>query len=182
MADTLQIPLTNGGFTLIDALDWESSGATGACGKIITARPCDQRWNGQVRSSGTYARCSIRGVTVYLHRLIMSAPAGVKVDHRNLDELDNRRENLRFGTQKQNCGNRLKHRCSPWQHKGIRFHRGGWEVQVAGRYVGRFTGEAEAARAYDAAAIEEYGEFALLNFPNDARKLNRDDAFSKLGK
>ena len=39
---------------------------------------------------------------VQLHRLIMDAPKGLLVDHRNGDSLDNRRANLRLATHSQN--------------------------------------------------------------------------------
>lgn len=41
-----------------------------------------------------------------LHRLIMNAPKGKKVDHKNWDGLDNRKENLRYATNSENMQNR----------------------------------------------------------------------------
>ena len=41
-----------------------------------------------------YARSTIKGKDVYLHRFIMKAPDGMHVDHKNHCTLDNRRENL----------------------------------------------------------------------------------------
>lgn len=43
---------------------------------------------------------------LYLHRLLMGSPPGLKVDHRNHDTLDNRRANLRIVTNRQNNENR----------------------------------------------------------------------------
>jgi hypothetical protein len=56
------------------------------------------------------------------------------------------------------------------QFKGVHLHKEGkWVAQVVGRhcrYLGLFVREEDAARAYDAAALEIFGEFACLNFPN----------------
>lgn len=46
-----------------------------------------------------------------------------------------------------------------------------WAAQIGGksrtrqRRLGRYRTEEEAARAYDVAAVEEYGEKAIINFP-----------------
>jgi hypothetical protein len=43
---------------------------------------------------------------IYMHRLVMGAQKGETVDHINGDKLDNRKENLRIGTQTQNTYNK----------------------------------------------------------------------------
>lgn len=56
-------------------------------------------WHASPNKMGDYYAMSIDGDgrTVYMHRLIMAAPKGKIVAHRNSDTLDNRRENLRVG-------------------------------------------------------------------------------------
>lgn len=43
--------------------------------------------------------------TYLLHRIVMDAKPGELVDHKNQNPLDNRRENLRLCTRKQNAAN-----------------------------------------------------------------------------
>ncbi|KKN85724.1 hypothetical protein LCGC14_0275290 [marine sediment metagenome] len=107
--------------------------------------------------------------TIYMHRQIMKAPKGVLVDHVNHDTLDNRRiANLRVCTRSQNAANRKKTRGSS-RFKGVYWDKPKkkWRAQilVSGHYrnLGRFVNEADAGCAYNVAALEAWGEFALLN-------------------
>jgi hypothetical protein len=121
--------------------------------------------------SGAYAvartgRGPRRGKYVYMHNLIMGA---IGVDHISHNGLDNRRSNLRLATGSENNGNRRMRRRGSSQYKGVCRDRGRWTVAIVRdgkvRQLGRFLSEADAARAYDAAAREVYGPFACLNFP-----------------
>lgn len=53
-----------------------------------------------------YAYVMYNKKKIRLHRLITNAPKGLVVDHINGNTLDNRRENLRVCTQKENTQNR----------------------------------------------------------------------------
>ncbi len=100
-----------------------------------------------------------------LHRAILNAPVDMQVDHINGDPLDNRRENLRLATPSQNSAN-YKTR----EYKGVRrrWRKYSARVQHGGevKHLGMFSTAEEAARAYDRAAFEIWGEYARLNFPH----------------
>jgi hypothetical protein len=108
-------------------------------------------------------------VWIFLHRLVTAAPTGMQVDHCNQNKLDNRRANLRIASMSQNMGNRKKPSNKPYssRFKGVTLHRklGRWQAMCQDKYIGLFDDETTAARAYDAAALAAFGEFASLNFP-----------------
>lgn len=55
-----------------------------------------------------YARATINGKKIYLHRFVMSAPEYMHVDHKNHQTLDCRRENLEIVTHLENQKRRRK--------------------------------------------------------------------------
>lgn len=59
-----------------------------------------------------YARITLNGKKVALHRFITDCPDGFEVDHFNHHTLDNRRANLRICTHKQNKENELHARSN----------------------------------------------------------------------
>lgn len=113
-----------------------------------------------------------QGNRTALHRVILNAESKFEVDHINGNGLDNRRSNLRIATRQQNSANRVKGNFenATSAFKGI-YKRGEkrWVAQITinneNRHIGSFDNEENAARAYDAAALEAFGEFAKLNFP-----------------
>lgn len=112
--------------------------------------------------------------TVSLHRLILSATEKQSVDHINRDPLDNRRSNLRFANQSQNCRNRSKIRkTTTSKYKGVSYRKdtNKWVARVRTKTNGKeqshfymcFNTEQDAALAYNLAAQKIFGEFACLN-------------------
>ncbi len=84
----------------------------------------------------------------------------------------NCRLNLRVCTQHENRRNIPKQRNGRSPFKGVYYHRHGRicsQLWVGGRlrWLGFFPDEISAAKAYDHAAVEAFGEFARLNFPRE---------------
>lgn len=128
----------------------------------------ESKRKGRKPTAYAYARIRRDGreVTVYMHRLITGWPM---TDHINHDGLDNRRRNLRPATPAQNAQNRRPHPGTSSRYKGVGWNRRGrnWTavINLAGRrlYLGHFTNEEDAALAYNAAALEAWGDYAWLN-------------------
>jgi hypothetical protein len=89
------------------------------------------------------------------------------VDHEDRDPLNNTRRNLRDGSGYRNLANRGKQHSGTSRYKGVFWRRGRWEATIkvdgVSRYLGRSVDEAQAARLYDAAAEEAFGEYACTN-------------------
>lgn len=157
------IRLTSGNVAIVDAedYDWLSRWA----------------WH---RQTGPYAgrhRHKADGPgpsTILMHRVILGRHkdlVGLQVDHRNNYGLDNRKANLRAATRSLNGANRRPSRCATTsRYRGVnvrlgRRPRAHIYINHQQVYLGSFPTEEEAARAYDAAALEAFGEFARVNFP-----------------
>ena len=103
------------------------------------------------------------------------------VDHINRNKLDDRAENLRWVTQKENLANQEKR---IGKYKGVRTLKNShfdkkiqlefefmrppnkYIANCAGEHLGCFESEEEAAKAYDKKAKPVWGGYAFLNFNN----------------
>ena len=105
-----------------------------------------------------------------MHRVINKTPDSKQTDHINGNGLDNRKSNLRTATTRQNKQNCASQKNTTSKHKGISWQasRNKWFVQIridTGKdvFLGRYSDETEAAKAYNIAAAKYFGEFAKLN-------------------
>lgn len=120
-----------------------------------------------------YAKLNKKKIPISLHREIMRPEKYLSVDHINGNPSDNRVINLRICSHHQNTMNQLKRKTSVSKYKGVtpckRSNGKLWIAQIAPNgkrmFLGRFSSEEEAAKAYDEQAKIHYVEFAKLNFP-----------------
>ncbi len=145
-----QIPLSKGHYALVDDEDFE----------LVN------QWKWSYHSRGYASR---DGHRVLMHRLVLKAPAGIPVDHKNGDKLDNRRSNLRLCTPSGNSANSRRSTRNTSGFRGVYWHKGAekWMayINVRGqrKHLGLFVDVREAAEAYNKAALTFFGDFARVN-------------------
>ena len=149
-----EIMLTRGAVAIVDDADYDS---------II-----QHKW--YLQSAG-YAAHGIkkegRWTVELMHRFILGeACAGFDVDHINMDRLDNRRCNLRVATRSQNMANTHAivgdYKGVSYDHRKRKYEA---KIYVKGQklWLGYYKSAEEAAKAYNNAAINHFGEYARIN-------------------
>lgn len=114
-----------------------------------------------------------------LHCVLMQPPLHLEVDHKDLDKLNNQRNNLRLATFSQNRANRSLQKNNTSGYKGVvldkRVGKWGARIKVNGKTksLGYYTTPEEAAERYNRAASFYYGEFARLNELPQTTEQNR---------
>jgi len=138
----------------------------------------EYKWSARVLHHTTYAFTNIvlptsKRTILFMHNLIMGY---IGVDHIDRNGLNNRKSNMRSATKAQNNMNRGVHGDNTSGFKGVAFSKRDkkWRARIQLKYrtiyLGVFTSKEGAALAYDKAAKELFGEFAVLNFPGGGLK------------
>jgi hypothetical protein len=129
-------------------------------------------WSKHDTGNGFYASCLIQGRRIYLHRRITGDQKGTVTHHWDGDWTNCTRINLRVCSDLENSrGFRKRATKYPSRFRGVGFYKRDqkWRAQIMVNYrqlfLGYFSDESAAARAYDFAARKHFGEFASLNFP-----------------
>jgi len=155
--DVREVPLTRGLVALVDAGDFDA---------VLSAG----KWHATPGRHTFYARHGYwrdgKSGSVQMHTFLTGWPF---VDHANGNGLDNRRSNLRQSTHAQNMANSRLNKNNTSGFRGVSRNGSSWgaQIRLGGRptYLGTHDTPQSAARAYDAAALEHFGEFAQPNFP-----------------
>ena len=125
------------------------------------------RHNWYLNSCGYPMTYTSRSKTLHKN-LLGKQEKGYVIDHINRNKLDNRLENLRIITSRENSYNRTKSSTSNNKYKGVIKRNNKYIASITKdgkkKEIGGFETEEEAAKVYDMMAQELFGEFAGLNF------------------
>lgn len=149
------IPLTQGKVAIVDAADYLELNR--------------HKWH--------YMNCGDRGGyasrvvlvdgkrrVLRMHTAILGLPVGTQADHRNHNQLDNRRSNLVRCTPSQNMQNRKLFKNNKSGHKNVRQRGDKYDVRIQvdgkSKYIGFFYSLAEAIKAASQARKIYHKEFA----------------------
>lgn len=152
-----EISLSQGKVALVDDDDYA---------KVLLRGPWCAMKHGQTYYAGRTIRKGESWTTEFMHQFISGYG---RTDHIDRNGLNNQSSNLREATAQQNMRNQGP-RGGSSLFKGVCWDKRAKKWKSAIRdykkiHLGYFEIEQDAARAYDRAAREMFGEFAYLNFP-----------------
>lgn len=158
---TIEIALTQNKTAIIDVADaW-----------ILQYRWCAVK----ARKTLWYSHTNIDKRSVYMHRLIMGCIGESNyVDHINRDGLDNRRENLRITSQRENIINTGMFSSNSSGYKGVTKYKNGYRAQCKHKQITvssrTYKDKEQAAKTRDAFVRIIVGGAAYFNFPDSHEK------------
>ena len=144
------VPLTQGQEAIIDAADVHLVEGVNWCAAF---------------SSKFYVRRKAGKTTILIHRVILTAPDGMDVDHIDGNGLDNRRANIRMATTSQNMHNQCIPKNNTSGFKGVGWVQRcrKWRAYIAlnGKqiHLGHYDTHEAAHAAYCEASARLHGEF-----------------------
>jgi hypothetical protein len=151
-----RIKLTQGKFAIIDDDDYE--------------KVSKYKWHLDKGTSILYARSTIDGRKIRLHRFVTDIKdKKLLVDHNDSDGLNCQKGNLTICNHSQNGANTRKIKSGSSRYKGVRWvkARSKWNARITVdkvvKHLGTFSDENDAGKAYNAAAVLAFGEFARIN-------------------
>jgi len=119
--------------------------------------------------SHSYVATYIKKRALKIQHVILGIKSNkaIRIDHVDRNPLNNRKENIRPCTHRQNIRNSGKRKNNTSGYKGVWKNGEKWcaEITVNGKkvYLGIFGDKAEAARIYNEASLKYHKEFACLN-------------------
>lgn len=126
----------------------------------------------------SYLRLSYNSYRYYVHRIMYQIyyqldelPSNFQIDHIDGNGLNNSKDNLRLATPSDNRKNTQKSIRNKSGYKGVSWHNRDkkWRSQIGYNgihfYIGSYNNPILAAIEYDKKAIELFGEYACINFP-----------------
>ena len=169
-----KIKLAKGCYTIVDVEDYE--------------KLRENNWQPYERENNRcYTVRLANGQIIYMHRIIMNAPAGKVVHHKDGEGLNNTKENLIIVTVAENnryCRKMGKPTSS--KYKGVFFEKKSkkWRASIKHngitKHLGSFDNENDAARVYDEAAKIYHGEYAVLNFKEAIQNSRTEEQINRL--
>lgn len=153
-----KIPLTQNQVSLVDDEDFDKLNKF--------------KWYADKQLSGFYARrMSYQNVRKCIHmsHVIINCPKGKQVDHINHDTLDNRKDNLRVCSNRENSINRRMLSNNKTGYRGVVWHKRdkkfASQIKNKGKHyhLGSYDCKHEAALVYNRKAKELHGKYAFQN-------------------